>query len=419
MAASPIALPFAEQNAFFQRKLNLPTRAWTDVYAREHDYAFVVAGANRDDLVADFRQAVEKAITQGLTLEDFRKDFDRIVATHGWSYNGGRNWRSRVIYETNLRSSYMAGRYEQLMAVREERPYWQYLHSDAVEHPRPLHQSWNGLILRWDNPWWETHFPINAWGCQCSVRALSERDLQRLGKDGPDEAPATVMETRTIGQRSPGGPITVEVPKGIDPGFEYIPGKARLESQIPRPRDDTELTTPAAEGMPNRQPLDSLPPPRSFPPERLLPDGLSQSEYARRYLAEFGATLETPAVFHDVLGERLPVGKELFIVRKSGELKADKNGRGRWLPLLAEALRNPDEIWTRLEWLGALGKAVVRRRYVARFEVTDEQGVVPAPALAVFEVGSDGWVGVTTFPPRSDDYLEDVRIGVRLYQRES
>ncbi|MGE1673770.1 phage minor head protein [Pseudomonas aeruginosa] len=68
------------------------------------------------------------------------------------------------------------------MAVREERPYWQYLHSDAVEHPRPKHESWNGLVLRWDDPWWQYHFPINAWGCQCSVRALSEDDLRRMGK---------------------------------------------------------------------------------------------------------------------------------------------------------------------------------------------------------------------------------------------
>ncbi|MCO3096638.1 hypothetical protein FA238_32985, partial [Pseudomonas aeruginosa] len=136
MALRATSLPFAEQNQFFRRKLNLPTNAWTDIYTREHDYAFVVAGANRDDLVQDFRQAVEKAIADGTTLEEFRRDFDRIVAKYGWSYRGGRNWRSRVIYETNMRSSYMAGRLEQLMAVREERPYWQYLHSDAVEHPR-------------------------------------------------------------------------------------------------------------------------------------------------------------------------------------------------------------------------------------------------------------------------------------------
>ena len=159
MAVSATSLPFREQNEFLRRKLNLPTNGWTDVYGRENDYAFVVAGANRNDLVADFHQAVQRAIEGGTTLEQFRQDFDRIVAKYGWSYNGGRNWRSRVIYETNMRSSYMAGRYEQLLAVREERPYWQYIHSVAVEHPREEHEAWNGMILHWSDPWWQYHFP--------------------------------------------------------------------------------------------------------------------------------------------------------------------------------------------------------------------------------------------------------------------
>lgn len=414
MAVSATSLPFSEQVEFFRRKLNLPTESWTDVYGREHDYAFVVAGANRDDLVRDFRQAVQKAIDDGGTLEAFRKDFDRIVAKHGWSYNGGRNWRSRVIYETNLRSSYMAGRYEQLMAVREQRPFWQYIHSDAVEFPRPEHQAWNGMILRWDDPWWQYHFPVNAWGCQCSVRALSMDDLVRMGRTGPDTAPPIVWEQRTIGQRSANGPRTVTVPQGIDPGFEYIPGRARLQSAVPLPRLDEELIPATAPGLPNRLASEPLPAPRLFSAERLLPDGLSDEAYVSSYLAEFGATLERPAVFRDVLGERLVMGKELFLERKSGQLKANKRGRGRWLRLLADALKTPDEVWVRLEWLGALGKAVVRRRYLARFQVAGEL----QPALAVFEVGDDGWVGVTTFPPEDGAYVEGLRQGVRLYSRE-
>lgn len=222
------SLPFSEQIAFFRRKLNVPTEAWTDVYAAQHDTMFMVAGANRDDLVADFRDAVDKVIADGGTLEQFRQDFDRIVAKHGWDYNGGREWRSRVIYETNLFSSYQAGRYQQLMEIRETHPYWMYLHADWVEDPREEHLGWNGLILRWDDPWWETHFPINAWGCKCSVRPLTEADLKRMGRT-VSSAPPEELEERIIGQRSPGGPRTVVVPRGIDPGFEYAPGASMTE----------------------------------------------------------------------------------------------------------------------------------------------------------------------------------------------
>lgn len=220
------SLPFAEQIAFFKRKLNLPTQSWTDIYRSEHDWAFVVAGANRDALLADFRTAVERAIEGGISLEKFRKDFDAIVAQHGWDYNGGRDWRSRVIYETNLNTSYAAGRYQQLQAA----PYWQYIHADWVTHPRRQHQAWNGLVLARDDPFWRTHFPPNGWGCQCSVRGLWARDLQRLGKKAPDTAPQVQWVEREIGKNSPNGPRLVQVPEGIDPGFEYAPGKAQREA---------------------------------------------------------------------------------------------------------------------------------------------------------------------------------------------
>ena len=215
-----VRLPFAEQIAFFRGKLNLPTAAWTDLWQSRHDEGFVVAGAIRDSLLEDLRAAVDSAIAEGTTLATFRSRFDATVAKHGWSYSGGRDWRTRVIYDTNLRQSYAAGRWQQLQAVKAERPYWRYRHSPASENAREQHLAWDGLVLRADDPWWRTHFPMNGWGCKCYVEALSERDIERLGKDGPDTAPPIEMRTVTVGA----GARTVSVPQGIDPGFAYAPG---------------------------------------------------------------------------------------------------------------------------------------------------------------------------------------------------
>lgn len=413
MALKATSLQFAEQNQFFRRKLNLPTNSWTDIYTREHDYAFVVAGANRDDLVQDFRQAVEKAIVDGVSLEDFRKDFDRIVAKYGWSYRGGRNWRSRVIYETNMRSSYMAGRYEQLMAVREDRPYWQYLHSDAVEHPRPEHEAWDGMILRWDDPWWQYHFPINAWGCQCSVRALSDDELARMGKKGPDEAPPIVWQTHTIGQNSPDGPRVVEVPEGIDPGFEYMPGQARLDTAIPQPRDGGP--TPPAPDIPSRPALGPLPPPRPVPASQLLDESMLDADAIKRFLRPLGASLEKPAVFQDVLGQRVVVGREMFVSPASGALVATEPGISKkWLMLAAEALQRPTEVWVRLDWVESLKKAVARRRYLANLQVKGE----PTPVQVVVELDANGWAASATTVQPGQQPLVPYRQGIRLYQEK-
>lgn len=400
MALSATSLPFAEQNAFLRRKLNLPTQAWTDIYNTEHDWAFVVAGANRDEIVAGFRKAVERAIVDGGTLEDFRRDFDRIVAQTGWSYNGGRNWRSRVIYETNMRSSYMAGRYEQLMAVREARPYWQYVHSDAVEVPRPIHESWDGLILRWDDPWWQHHFPINAWGCQCGVRALSDEDLRRMGKDGPDTAPPIVFEQRTIGQRSPGGPRTVSVPAGIDPGFEHVPGQSRYVSSVP-----PQQPAPAPSPVPSTAPDAPLPPARPAPAQVV-----DTTDIADGFLQQLGTGRGMPpAVIRDVIGERLVIGPTMF----DSPLPAlPALAPGLQSQLMVDALTSADEIWTRIEWFDDIQRAVVRRRYIARYRVPGIAQVV----VIVMELGSDGW---WMAPPKmTARQLSALRNGVLLYRRE-
>lgn len=410
--ASYGSLPFKEQIAFFKRKLNIPTTGWTDIYTHEHDYAFMVAGANRDAIVADFRTAVEKAIAEGMTLQDFRENhFDRIVARHGWDYNGGRNWRSKIIHDTNLATSYAAGRWEQLQGA----PYWQYKHADWVQHPREDHLAWDGLVLARDDPWWYTHFPPNGWRCQCSVRGLWPRDLQRLGKTGPDTAPDVQWEERTIGQRNPNGPRTVRVPAGIDPGFEYAPGRSRLQSAIPPERPVPPVPGSAGgHGLPNRRPGadDALPAPRLVSAAVLLAQGLEPQVYAQAFLTHFDASIEQPAIFEDVIGERVVVGKELF-QKPDGQWKADKQERGSFMPLLAQALRDPDEVWVRLEWMYALQKAVVRRRYIARFEIEGQ----PTPALIVFDRDADSWSGVTTFQGTSQR-PEDWRVGVRLYQRK-
>lgn len=420
MTVSHGSLPFKEQIDYFRGKVDLPTRSWTDIYSAEHDYAFVVAGAVKRDLLADLRRAVETSIANGTTLEQFRKDFDQVVGKHGWQYNGGRGWRTNVIWETNLRQSYNAGREAQMAdpELRKRRPYGLYRHGDSA-HPRPMHLSWNGTTLPLDDPWWSTHNPQNGWGCKCKKFMLSARDVERQGlKIGP--APEIEWEDRVIGKNSPEGPRTVRVPKGIDPGFEYAPGRSRLSDAVPPMRAHDPLpelgSKPASAhgaGLPNRRPSAPLPPPRSVPASQLLPFGLTDDAYVDRFLDEFGAKQSAPTLFKDVTGDAVVIGRDMFTVKRTGQLKVQKRGREQTLLLVAQALREPDEVWVRLEWMYALQKAVVRRRYLARFEVEGKA----APALAVFDVGDDGWDGVTGFVADGEDYLDDLRLGVRLYRR--
>lgn len=225
MTPDRVRLPFAGQIAFFRQKLNLPTERWTDIERSAHDRAFVVAGVMQADLLDDLRQAVDSAIAGGDTLADFRKSFQTIIERRGWAdftgddrstqgRTGGRAlaWRTRTIYQTNVATSYAAGRWQQLNDpdLLAERPFWRYLHSDLVSNPRPLHKRWgdSGLTLRHDDPFWKTHFPPNGWGCRCRVKAV------RAPASGDATAPPAGWDRRDGKGRLP----------GIDQGWDYAPG---------------------------------------------------------------------------------------------------------------------------------------------------------------------------------------------------
>lgn len=208
-------LPFKEQETFFQNKINIPTRKWDDLWKDQHAKGFMVAGAYKADLLSDFRGAVDKAITDGVTLEKFRKDFDGIVARHGWSYNGTRNWRSEIIYSTNVRQSYNAGRWAQLTDPEQLQvmPYLTYKHGDS-KNPRQQHLAWDGLTLPAEDPFWETHYPQNGWGCKCRVYSSTRKEYQAAKNKGKAKAPPSPIDPKTGEQ------------VGIDKGFGFNIGKA-------------------------------------------------------------------------------------------------------------------------------------------------------------------------------------------------
>ena len=220
MAVNYGSLPFAEAIEFFRHKLNLPTQRWDDLLGAAHDRAFVVAGAMQADLLSDLREAVDQAIAQGTTLETFRKDFKKIVAERGWTgwtgegTKAGEAWRTRVIYDTNLFTSYSAGRTRQMKEVANLRPYWRYRHSPASVEPRPQHVAWDGIILRHDDPWWSAHTPPGGFGCKCYIETLAERDLKKGDLTVTDQAKIPFNDTDPKTGR----------PQGIDKGWDYQPG---------------------------------------------------------------------------------------------------------------------------------------------------------------------------------------------------
>lgn len=206
---------------------------WRDLDAESHAAAFTVAKSAGFDILGDIHQAVDDAIAQGTTLRQFEQRLTPVLQAKGWwgkklvtdPLTGetkmaqlGSPRRLAIIFRTNLRMAYMAGRWQRIQRVKQYRPWLRYLaiHDDRT---RPEHMRWDNVVRAVDDPFWETHYPPNGWNCRCDVQQLSDRDLARFGlKETPVPPPAM---RRLVNRRT--GEI-MDVPKGIDPGFAHNVG---------------------------------------------------------------------------------------------------------------------------------------------------------------------------------------------------
>lgn len=256
--------------------------------------------------------------------------------------------------------------------------------------PRLLHLAWDGLVLCHDDPWWRTHYPPNCWGCKCRIYAESERSLARRGKSGPDEAPPVRLVERQIGTRGP-SPRTVEVPEGIDQGWDYAPGRTvaeRVRREISR--RTTTLPPPIGEQLARQ--AEQIPPP---PPPAAVPRTLD--EYIEHGRARVDALLERA---RDEQRTRAAAVPELFQPRLLESLHAERGtrtpallaNRGRGAQMTRAASQRFPDAWTAAA--DAHGRLFAQYRQGCAFQVTVPTGL--RDRRGRYELyGGDGYLQVS------------------------
>jgi hypothetical protein len=401
------SLPFQEAIDFLRQKVNVPSAKYADMLEGAHARAFTVAGATKDGMLVDFRAAIDQAIASGTTLETFRKDFDDIVAKYGWDYNGGRNWRSRVIYETNMRTAYQAGRYSQMTDpdVLRYRPYWQYVHQDGEKYPRPEHEAWDGLVIDASDPWWSTHYPPNGWGCKCRVKPVSRRELAALGKSGPDTAPP--IDAKPVIVNTSAGPVSIDTPKGVDPGWGYSVGEAAygkplsdqaMDAWRAAKADAWESMTPGnweSAGRPKEIPLDNF--------DGAIPPAATDKN-------ELQSVIER-AIGGKERAFQAPTGDPVLVNAQS---LADHwpLDRASFAPLLPGLITDPFEIWASFERHKGTGRVVLRKRFLKFVRTQKNRGY-----MLVANAANGALEAYTLFRSRDVSYLQRERRGELVWAR--
>ena len=137
--------------------------------------------------------------------------------------------RLRVIFDTNIKQAYSAGAWERFERNKARRPFLKY---QAVrdDRTRDRHAAWHGTIRPVDDPFWQTHTPMNGWHCRCYLVSTTKREMKLRGEDV--YAPPKIKEHEWFNARTG---KTVRVPEGIDPGFDFNVGaKGRRIASLSR-----------------------------------------------------------------------------------------------------------------------------------------------------------------------------------------
>lgn len=390
----------------FRSKGNQISWNWRDTWQEAHSRSFTVAKAVNMNVLEAIRQEVDNALANGTTFRDFQRNLEPVLKKHGWwgrkeiidketgevtEVQLGSPHRLKTIYRTNLNTAHAAGRFRAQQEISDIRPWWVY-RAVMDASTRASHAALHNTVLRHDDPWWDSNYPPNDWGCRCIVDSLSDKQVEDRGyiKSDGSYLPSTAEEGWNYNP-------------GAAPWTPLVPRESSLDDILPVLDGSFDIPGPIAEF-----------PRMPFPLERILPamrsSGESPEYYANQFLGNFDTRIGSAKVFKDVAGDSVLISEKLFQDR-DGNWKF-KNEREQYMHMLADAIIDPEEIW--LTFLKKEGKYRLTRRYLKAYEIDGN----PEGGYVVFDLIDGEWVGTTAFNPEKGlDYIQRQRYGFLRYKK--
>lgn len=368
---------YKEAVDYFKKKINLPTKSWNDLEGAMHTRAFIVAGAMREDILCDFRKAVESAIEKGDSLQDFRDNFYKIASK--WraadpSFDAKMEkpkygaWRSKVIYQTNMLTAAAAAQERQARSMPDVFTHAKYV-CMMLPGSREEHKAWNGTVLPLEDLWWEKHSPPNGFGCQCEKEFISKYEMDR-GDESVTKRPTEPNDTTNIGENWDYSIASADI-------GSYMTTAQREELKKKNDWIEIELN-----GKKNNTAKDNTPLPvienSKFAPDR----SITKENFTDKMSSALGlGNKKDDIVSIPFENQETGFHYESIIKREHiadflkhiTEGSKEKQHRERLLPMFVETLKNPSEI--RVQYLKSSGtnKRAIRTAFYNRFKVEGEE----------------------------------------------
>lgn len=179
-----------------ERGKNIITTGMSNtVDAETHDRAFTVANVMKADIIQTIFNRLEYSIENGKPLKHFQDNLMNDLEGSGWT--GSNPSRLKVIFETNRNIAFSKGQYFKLKTTSDIYPYWKW---NQIERPtkRHDHSKLHGKVFRHDDPFWNSNFPPNGYGCKCSVVPITEAEAKAIGISKFEDFKDELIEEPTI-----------------------------------------------------------------------------------------------------------------------------------------------------------------------------------------------------------------------------
>lgn len=384
------------------RKVVLPETFYGDVTGKIRAASATVSGLASLDQVQDIIDSLRRAMDAGQSFQSWRRD----LLESGRDFGLARH-RLELIYRNNIQGWYSAGRAE---AVRRNMDAFPYLRYSAVldSRVRPSHARLHGLILPVDHPFWKSYYPPCGHNCRCQAIPMTERAAR--------DAIAKAREDGNVVDEVP-----TDLPR-LDPGWDYdrLQADAPLQglenavakrqsicvpSQYARrtPSQTVWCDGPGAQALERAATAlrfdEPMPDVRRLDEALDLPHGMKPEAYIGAFMAEFGAGAKETVLHNSLPGVTLAVSRGIF-EKHSGASKLKKRGREVNVRYIAQAIKDPDEVWYVRDSGGS-----ERVYYLARMQAGRDELHV----LAVFRWDGRVWEPVTGYQADAAHYLPQVR----------
>ncbi len=179
-SADPV--DFDEAIEWFRQRVPMTRDDWDGLLEGARAKAFTVSHVAQVDTIAHAWTALDSALANGDTFEDFKSAIGDELEDSWGSQVANPEHRLETIFRTNVQSAYGAGRYRQLNnpAVKRRRPYRR-MNVLLDNQTSGICTKVAGVLLPADHPWWRGRIPPLHFNCRTTIDALTEAEALALG----------------------------------------------------------------------------------------------------------------------------------------------------------------------------------------------------------------------------------------------